>query len=578
MKNINKQKRTNKLCAIAIVLAFVLALATPLASACLEAEIETDKDNYSPEEPITFFAAIGLTECEQLNSVQLILKDGSSKTCSLPKQFGEYPDFGNCGLDVSVTETNPNNCYTYGGSNELEYEIHWKLPSDFSCGIYMAELAIATVQESLKVGDTFKILCTTTTCPATTTTTLGCRNLWWFDSEHNTTCDYKQFCGAYMYQGLRTFETKEDCEKARNGTPTTTTVTTPTTTTTRHYPRDGGGGSRNSIRPTNPPKIVSLCTDKIKNYGETDVDCGGPCPPCDEGKKCIRNADCTTKYCYEGVCKKQSCSDGIKNQDETDVDCGGSCSPCADGKRCAINADCKSKLCLNNICKKEEKCETPLSCSDGVKNQDETDVDCGGQCKECGEGKACKVDDDCASNYCLNSTCRAPSCTDGIKNQGEKGIDCGGPCKPCGSTGIIGYITAISGDLGNLFIILIILLLLALLALYVSKKRKAVASADFLDSMNDEDLERFVNKKKPNIVAGTSRKLRRLKRFIDEGKVDIIWIKDWDYVNELISKGLDDNNAESIALAKQLKASLYTSNAEAKKVAEEAEIKVYDKP
>ena len=580
MKNLNKRNRTYKLFSIAVMLAFVLVLSAPLACAEVGAEVETDKDSYSLQSDMTFYAAIGLSECEQLNSVKLIITGEDTKTCSLPKQYGEYQDYGNCALDVSVTETNPNNCYTYGGSDEIDYEIKWKLPAEFSCGLYVAQLSVSTAQSDLKVEEAFQIKCTPPTCPeeSCTTTTLGCRNLWWFDNQHNTSCDYKQFCGAYMYQGLRTFETKQQCLNALKGGPTTTTVTTCPTTTTRPSYHRGGGGSRTSLRPVNTPKIVSLCNDSIKNYGETDIDCGGSCKPCDEGKKCIRNADCSTKYCIEGICKKPSCSDGLKNQDETDVDCGGSCGPCADGKKCSVNSDCANKLCQNNVCKKEVKCEIALTCTDGLKNQDETDIDCGGQCKACKDGKACKTDGDCASIYCLNNTCKTASCTDGIKNQDEKGVDCGGPCKPCGSTGLIGYITAISGDLGSVFIIVIILLLLALLALYMSRKRKMVASADFLDGLNDEDLEKFVTKKKPNVVAGTSRKLRRLKRFIDEGKVDIIWIKDWDYVNELISKGLDDNNAESLALAKQLNATLYTVNAEAKKIAEESEIKVSDKP
>lgn len=39
----------------------------------------------------------------------------------------------------------------------------------------------------------------------------SCKELWWFDN-NNKTCQQKQFCGAYMYLGLRTFETKELCE------------------------------------------------------------------------------------------------------------------------------------------------------------------------------------------------------------------------------------------------------------------------------------------------------------------------------------------------------------------------------
>ncbi len=33
---------------------------------------------------------------------------------------------------------------------------------------------------------------------------------------------------------------------------------------------------------------------------------------------------------------------------------------------------------------------------------------------------------------CENGVCKQPSCNDGIRNQGEEGVDCGGPCVPCG--------------------------------------------------------------------------------------------------------------------------------------------------
>lgn len=42
---------------------------------------------------------------------------------------------------------------------------------------------------------------------------LECKNLYWFDSD-NKGCEQKEFCGLYMYQGLQTFESKVQCEKA----------------------------------------------------------------------------------------------------------------------------------------------------------------------------------------------------------------------------------------------------------------------------------------------------------------------------------------------------------------------------
>ena len=49
------------------------------------------------------------------------------------------------------------------------------------------------------------------------------------------------------------------------------------------------------------------------------------------------------------------------------------------------------------------------TCIDGIRNNNEEGIDCGGPCK-----------------LCITSTC-----TDSIQNQGEEGIDCGGPCKLC---------------------------------------------------------------------------------------------------------------------------------------------------
>jgi hypothetical protein len=59
----------------------------------------------------------------------------------------------------------------------------------------------------------------------------------------------------------------------------------------------------------------------------------------------------------------ESCFDGIKNQDEASVDCGGVCSACE-------------------------------TCFDNTMNQDETDVDCGGICGTCTVDTTTDTDDD----------------------------------------------------------------------------------------------------------------------------------------------------------------------------------------
>ncbi len=167
------------------------------------------------------------------------------------------------------------------------------------------------------------------------------------------------------------------------------------------------------------------CNDMVKNGDESDVDCGGSCPPCAVGKGCRKGGDCTSGLCFNGLCVTPSCGDMIKNGSETDVDCGGNCPPCSVGKGCLVNGDCIDGACINNQC-------APPTCNDMIKNGQETDVDCGGpMCPVCATNLGCKKGTDCASGICVNSQCQIPSCMDGVKNGNETDIDCGGMCPAC---------------------------------------------------------------------------------------------------------------------------------------------------
>ncbi len=44
------------------------------------------------------------------------------------------------------------------------------------------------------------------------------------------------------------------------------------------------------------------CTDGLRNDGETDVDCGGPCKKCAAGNTCRHDKDCESNDCQSGVC------------------------------------------------------------------------------------------------------------------------------------------------------------------------------------------------------------------------------------------------------------------------------------
>ena len=180
---------------------------------------------------------------------------------------------------------------------------------------------------------------------------------------------------------------------------------------------------------------VPTCEDGVMNGNETDQDCGGQdCVAlglrCGWNQSCTVNDDCISSDCNGMICTP-SCNDGEQNSDETDVDCGGSCPPCDDGLDCSQASDCISGVC-------DTTCQAP-SCTDGVRNGNETDQDCGGaECvglgRLCANGQECAVPGDCVSGVCEGSgplTCQ-PSCTDGEQNQGETDLDCGGPnCGGC---------------------------------------------------------------------------------------------------------------------------------------------------
>ena len=74
------------------------------------------------------------------------------------------------------------------------------------------------------------------------------------------------------------------------------------------------------------------------------------------------------------------------------------------------------------------------TCTDGIKNGSETDVDCGGSCPtKCGEAKSCAAPTDCASGRCTDLKCScelAPAVADEL---GNVGLFNGGADVPAGT-------------------------------------------------------------------------------------------------------------------------------------------------
>ncbi|MEM9194361.1 MAG: hypothetical protein AAGF12_34610, partial [Myxococcota bacterium] len=85
-----------------------------------------------------------------------------------------------------------------------------------------------------------------------------------------------------------------------------------------------------------------------------------------------------------------SCTDGVENGDETDIDCGGSCGGCGDGQMCRVDGDCESRRCGELTA---GRCGRPFGCGDGVL----------GPLEFCDDGNT--VDNDFCSNGCRTATC-----------------------------------------------------------------------------------------------------------------------------------------------------------------------------
>ncbi|MFB6371814.1 MAG: fibrinogen-like YCDxxxxGGGW domain-containing protein, partial [Bradymonadaceae bacterium] len=148
-----------------------------------------------------------------------------------------------------------------------------------------------------------------------------------------------------------------------------------------------------------------------------------------DGQSCGQSSDCASHICKEETCVASSCTDGVRNAGETDIDCGGdACQGCANGKNCRQDRDCGSGVCRAGTC-------ADPACTDGVRNGNETGVDCGGpRCEVCEHGGRCQKNSDCRSGVCDTNTCRAPTCNDQTRNGDETGVDCGGT--RCGSCAV----------------------------------------------------------------------------------------------------------------------------------------------
>ena len=132
------------------------------------------------------------------------------------------------------------------------------------------------------------------------------------------------------------------------------------------------------------------------------------------------------RHALDAMCDGRGCTDGLVDADEGDVDCGGyfCTARCQIGQGCSIADDCATRVCEGG------RCVAATACSDGIQDDGETDVDCGGDtsCERCPGGRGCTDSSDCESYQCSSGVCVAATCDDTVQDGDETGVDCGGSC------------------------------------------------------------------------------------------------------------------------------------------------------
>ncbi|UQA56080.1 hypothetical protein [Polyangium aurulentum] len=171
------------------------------------------------------------------------------------------------------------------------------------------------------------------------------------------------------------------------------------------------------------------------------VDCGdaSPCNPwsCQAGS-CVRTpapmgpaavqepGDCTERQCDGkggetqilreddlpmGPCRVGACTNGAP---KVFMDPAGT--PCTEdgGNVCDGAGHCVectgNKGCGSDPWRCDEATHTCFNCANGIKDGDESDIDCGTTCPRCTQGRTCKADSDCNGTPCVDGICCETAC------------------------------------------------------------------------------------------------------------------------------------------------------------------------
>ncbi len=147
--------------------------------------------------------------------------------------------------------------------------------------------------------------------------------------------------------------------------------------------------------------VLSACTDELPTVSLT-VTVDGPGTIVSDPAGITCGSTCTATFplgTVVGLHAQPQANAKAVGFDATFVEYTGALCP-ANNPRCwfTLAADAKASAKFAPV---------PTSCTDGVRNGTETDVDCGGSCGRCGIDAACQANGDCDNGQCAAGLCSA---------------------------------------------------------------------------------------------------------------------------------------------------------------------------